>query len=340
MNLSSLNEKPNHLSKSADLLIDAQTVEIKGIEEISRELRNHKVKLAKMNAQTRLENYRQSYRMVKSGSSINNIQHKGSIYNYRQAVKALNSQTRLDSAPSLSISAPSSLLNGEVSELKKSRTKLVSRSLIDTDVDEVNGDFIHLRRVLDSATITQEEKHQNRVRMAREKILTEQIEKHNLNKMTILQPFEDTKILINIDKVPSRLLNSLLHKEHIAPRYFMPPIRAFGYFKKVVDESSLNGNTIGLTSSSGLIGSKSLRNLRSREHQHQQHNFTLETLKSLNESQYSNSAKSKANKKTSLSNNSGDDGNGNGKSKSSGNNESSVNFDLKVNMIAKDVSVR
>ena len=76
-------------------------------------------------------------------------------------------------------------------------------------------------------------RYKSRVQQARQKILHETNEKHNLNKMTILQPFEDTKILINIDNVSSKILNNLLNKQKTTPRYHMPPIRSYGYFKKV-----------------------------------------------------------------------------------------------------------
>ncbi len=76
-------------------------------------------------------------------------------------------------------------------------------------------------------------KHKVRVQHARDKILHERKIMANLNKMTILQPFEDTKILINIDNVSSKILNNLLNKQKTSPRYHMPPIRSYGYFKKV-----------------------------------------------------------------------------------------------------------
>ena len=79
-----------------------------------------------------------------------------------------------------------------------------------------------------------ESRHRSRVNQARDKILHGAREKANLNKMTILQPFEDTKILINIDNVSSKILNSLLNKTKTnTPRYYMPPIRSYGYFKRV-----------------------------------------------------------------------------------------------------------
>ena len=81
--------------------------------------------------------------------------------------------------------------------------------------------------------LAQNERRKKRNQHARDKI-NESNEKTNLNKMTILQPFEDTKILINIDKVSSKILNSLLNKQIAVPRYYMPPIKSVGYFKKVI----------------------------------------------------------------------------------------------------------
>jgi hypothetical protein len=71
------------------------------------------------------------------------------------------------------------------------------------------------------------------------------MERTNLNKMTILHPFEETKILINIDKAPTKLLNSLLNKQNVAPRYIIPPMRSFGYFKRVAP--GLNGIATSIT---------------------------------------------------------------------------------------------
>jgi len=92
-------------------------------------------------------------------------------------------------------------------------------------------------------------KHKVRVQHARDKILHERKIKANLNKMTILQPFEDTKILINIDNVSSKILNNLLNKQKTSPRYHMPPIRSYGYFKKVTTNVIDDGLERSLTGS-------------------------------------------------------------------------------------------
>jgi len=97
--------------------------------------------------------------------------------------------------------------------------------------------------------MSQNERRQKRNQHARDKILNDTNEKTNLNKMTILQPFEDTKILINIDKVSSKILNSLLNKQSAVPRYYMPPIKSVGYFKKVITNdpnSIMNAGLAGL----------------------------------------------------------------------------------------------
>lgn len=55
--------------------------------------------------------------------------------------------------------------------------------------------------------------------------------------MTILQPFEKTKILVNLDKVPSNVWSCLLTKS--SPRYLIPPVRPFGYFKTETSTSTV-----------------------------------------------------------------------------------------------------
>lgn len=101
-----------------------------------------------------------------------------------------------------------------------------------------SGSYLPL--YLSQQTPNAETRYRSRVNKARDKILHGCSEKANLNKMTILQPFEDTKILINIDNVSSKILNNLLNKQQTnTPRFYMPPIRSYGYFKKVttvVDE--------------------------------------------------------------------------------------------------------
>ena len=164
--------------------------------------------------------------------------------------------------------------------------------------------------VLQSRVMSPKSKYKLRIKQAREKILNETNEKENLNKMTILQPFEETKLVINIDKVPSKLLNNLLNKQSMAPRYIIPPARAFGYFKKVMSpfdtaqptqaQPLLNANNSNLNITTNTLNS---RTKSAKNNQHHAHTLTdqsksnhrqkvtkgdemgLESLKSLSEAQ-------------------------------------------------------
>ena len=85
-------------------------------------------------------------------------------------------------------------------------------------------------------------KQQQRIKEARGKIES-QNEKTNLNKLTIIQPFEDTKILINLNQIPSKALNTLFNcnsDQVQQPSYFIPPVKAFGFYtsKTSADNSS------------------------------------------------------------------------------------------------------
>lgn len=347
--------KPNHLSKSSDLLIDAQTVEIKKLDDISQEIKNRKTLLAKMDYnEESTRNVKYSYRMTKSSSSVTNNmppQHKGSIYNYRQAVKALNSMQRIGSAPTYTTSEHS---GNDDSESESGNNKLNSMSMVEqqqnAEMQEVDTlqqqqqEYERLKRVIYSASMSPEEKYKLRIKQAREKILYEQIEKQNLNKMTILQPFEDTKILININQVPSRFLNSLLNKHHIAPRYYIPPIRAFGYFKKVVTEPQVS-------QSSKPVKPKKLNAMPVVEPKPENHNFSLDTLKTLNEAYLQKEAsfvsnhtnKQSIGKLSSANINANNTINENATSTNNNNNNNSNsvnNFELKVEMVKKDVTVK
>jgi hypothetical protein len=306
-----------------DLSIDAQTVSIKGLDDISKEIKSRKQKLAKLE-----QSQSSIYRVVKSGG-LQKDPHHGTIYNYRQAVKAATqfykSHDNLSEAPfqvrsKTNIEHNSSCNFNDYFTNIHSRLKLANRnlnsdleSIVDanlhpnSDIDNISNvnDINHTQLLLNGVDagnreggksallytmpLTSEMRYQMRIKMAREKILNEQVEKTNLNKMTILQPFEDTKILINIDKVPSKILNSLLNKQHIAPRYYIPPIRAFGYFRKVVDTSKREGRaspTSSLSSSnvnkSNEQGKKGNRP-RSQSRPRSQRSIKYESLKSLSE---------------------------------------------------------
>ncbi|CAF0942871.1 unnamed protein product [Brachionus calyciflorus] len=300
LNDDELFKKPKHLSRSADLLIDAHNVDFKQLENLTSEIRNHKQKLAKLE----FKPYKQNSSKKRNKSPK---EHKGSIYNYRRAVKEIKSLVRFNSVESRRSLSPQEL---------RVESQLDNKDLISKD-HSIIREYQYLNTVFFSNNVSHEEKYKERIRQARDKILNEQIEKQNLNRMTILQPFEDTKILINIDQVPSGFLNSLLNKENNAPRYYMPPVRPFGYFKKVTDDKDYDKRFQSSKNSRNYMNRSELNELHA-----EQHNFNLESLKTINES--SNFFTNKDH--SILSNNY--------------QTNSSSNFDLKVNISKKDVSVK
>lgn len=54
--------------------------------------------------------------------------------------------------------------------------------------------------------------------------------------MTILQPFEQTKIVVNLDKAPAEMWSCLFKSSSTTsfqPRYMIPAVRPFGYLRNV-----------------------------------------------------------------------------------------------------------
>ena len=211
----------------------------KGIEEMSKEIKERKAKLAKMDLSSE-NSLKHIYRTVKSeevtpSQNLNDIEnldnhfnkHKGSIYNYRIASKAASKHSH----------APLDFENGEHLHTNSDND---SDSIIQKQQQNEAQRLMQARSMILFADdekeqlLKRQEQYKQRIANARSKILSDPTVKNNLNKMTILQPFEDTKILINIDKVPSKILNSLLNKQNTAPRYYIPPVRAFGYFRNVI----------------------------------------------------------------------------------------------------------
>ncbi len=85
--------------------------------------------------------------------------------------------------------------------------------------------------------VSHENESQNLSRGANKKTTLEEKsnskEKTNLNKMTLIQPFDETKILINLNSVSSEMLNNLVRKDRFNNIYYcIPPARAYGFFKK------------------------------------------------------------------------------------------------------------
>lgn len=296
--------RPKHLSKSADLLIDAHNVDLKSVDNMNNEIRKHKQKLAKLEFK--------SYIRPNSKKSKSSKEHKGSLYHYRKAVKEMKSMIRFNSAES----KPSSALVPVRGE-----SNIDAKDVISKD-HSIIKEYEYLNTVMFSNNITSEQKYQKRVKQARQKILHDQIERQNLNRMTILQPFEDTKILINIDQVPTGFLNSLLNKENYAPRYYMPPVRAFGYYKKIVnDNAEIDRRPSCNKKIKDTKNYNSLNKSELDDFQPDKHNFNLESLKSLNES-----SNYLFNRDHSIISNL--------------NATSSNNFDLKVDISKKNVSIK
>ena len=217
---------------------------------MSKEIKDRKAKLAKMDLNNE-SSLKHIYRTVRSSESteanpiINDIEnienhfnkHKGSIYNYRLASKVASKQ---------SASNRNNLYNNGENGDNDGEQHIHTNSDIDTDSIIQHQQQNEAQRLMQARSMIlfaddekeqltkRREQYKQRIANARSKILSDPAIKNNLNKMTILQPFEDTKILINIDKVPSKILNSLLNKQNTAPRYYMPPVRAFGYFRNVI----------------------------------------------------------------------------------------------------------
>jgi hypothetical protein len=213
-------------SKTTNLLVDAQNVTIKDLDDVNREIRNKKIKLARLENSL---NNNSIYRIVNSdGESENPLVHKGTVYNYRRTVKSVNNilskRHFLRSYDNVFFDDKS--VNSSQNEANRGR--IMNNNELDEEFYAERSSVLYSSNKMNS-----DSRYKQRIKEAREKILNEQTEKENLNKMTIIHPFEDTKILINIDKVPSKLLNNLLNKQNTAPRYVIPPMRAFGYFKRV-----------------------------------------------------------------------------------------------------------
>ena len=229
--------KSNKTEEEDKLEIDAQNLPLKNFDDFSKEMRNRKFVLAKFKDN-------QSYRAKYDDTPVVNQkhapqQHKGSIYNYQQAksnLRRMLEKENLDEIEKMHMFNEAQIFiqqnqentNFHMNSLNK---EFASESNLSNNKNEPT--------YILSNPISPDQKYQQRIQHARDKILAEQSEKTNLNKMTILNPFEDTKILINIDKVPSHVLNNLLNKQTKPSSYYMPPTRGFGYFKKVVTTSEI-----------------------------------------------------------------------------------------------------
>jgi hypothetical protein len=137
----------------------------------------------------------------------NRIQHKGSLFNYIKCKK--ENYTKL-------------LKHHHLSQEKWQTNVLENLKNEKNNISEMQL----------SLPIPRDTRHSDKINIARKKVHGSQKEKTKLNKLTVIQPFEDTKILINIDRVSSTVLNNLLRKENKSFYFVVPPIRPSNYFTK------------------------------------------------------------------------------------------------------------
>ena len=227
-----------------ELEINAQTVKLKDLNGMGQEIKRHKTNLAKSNIYNAiyLNCDEEAMQSNKTNSIQNNSKHVGkSVLNKHLAAKEADSDVESDENK-MHLNRHQSIDTQYSSNLVHQSILNIPPPLVEPPLAKLNEDssVFAAPNVYYSEVSTADERHKIRVQHARDKVLNETNDKANLNKMTILQPFEDTKILINIDNVSSKILNNLLNKQNTVPRYYMPPIRSFGYFKKVT--TSLQDN--------------------------------------------------------------------------------------------------
>lgn len=292
-------------TNNSDILlkINAQQAKIKELTEINNDIKEHKKQLASNNIDS--INLKHHYKTIESENTEDSKpkqqqqqqkqqqQHKGSIYNYRHQN---NNRKKYRNN------------NNEILETQITSKPIIQKSQVTLNNNQRDNSNIFYESTIHMKNCKQQfyneninnnmniikrnEKEKKRVENARDKILNETNEKINLNKMTILQPFEDTKILINIDKVSSKILNSLLNKHDVVPRYYMPPINSVGYFKRVLTNDPtvlINNNNVNLTNSAAAANSTVSYDHNLHHHINNQttttsrYNTKLESLKSLSE---------------------------------------------------------
>ncbi len=285
-------------TNNSDILlnINAQQAKIKELTQINNDIKEHKKQLASNNIDS--INLRHHYKTIESDDDTQDSkpkqqaqkqqqqqQYKGSIYNY----------TRNNNRKKYRNNNNNEILETQITSkpiVQKSQVTLNNNSNIFYESTTIHKQQYYNENINNNANIIRRnEKEKKRVKCARDKILNETNEKMNLNKMTILQPFEDTKILINIDKVSSKILNSLLNKHDVVPRYYMPPINSVGYFKRVLTNDPtvlINNNNVNLTNSAAAAAANSTVSYDHNLHHHinnqtSRYNTKLESLKSLSE---------------------------------------------------------
>ena len=259
--------KKTSSGSESSLLVDAQTVTIKNLNDISMELKKRKSNLAKMSNYDNYINNLHNYH-TQSQSLFKDNQNNAKIRNLLKSHKSMKSSTTKQNNQENDIDYH----NVDYEELVQSKNNqqdlavtsnthqhpnnINNNQPIVVPVSENNNDIVNHSAELNSPFQQQhqqhlvlDEKYKQRIKQAREKILQDHFEKTNLNKMTILHPFEETKILINIDKAPAKLLNSLLNKQSVAPRYIIPPMRSFGYFKRVINVNNNQNPALNIQSS-------------------------------------------------------------------------------------------
>jgi hypothetical protein len=128
-----------------------------------------------------------------------------------------------------------------LSHLATSHSLIKQEDLNNLTDESIINDFSNRKDVFLSSVFSRQSKQQARMQQAREKIENHS-EKANLNKLTVIQPFEDTKILINLNQIPPKALNTIFNfnSDQQQPSYFIPPVKAFGFYTSKTSDNSYN----------------------------------------------------------------------------------------------------
>jgi hypothetical protein len=94
---------------------------------------------------------------------------------------------------------------------------------------------------------TAQSKREKRIQDARAKIKQKKVDKKNLNKMTLIAPFETPIVLVDLKKIPNHLFHAITRQHELAPpRYHIPPINAYGNLTTV--HANFNNNFVSHSS--------------------------------------------------------------------------------------------
>jgi hypothetical protein len=219
-------------SGSTGIFVNAKSIQIMSLEE--------------------LNGCRNRNRFVKPNSSRN--QHKGTIHNYRnlkrtlckieksksdaskQIATASNRDNRAFPTAIISIHEKQPSLRGEhfgLANRKEFILEPCKNDLLNENEMQISNAFLLTKRSGGGG-----DKPVHPVNVAS---VTTKSERAHLNKITVLQPFEETKIFINVDQASSPLLNKLLNTN--STKFHMPSANASAYFKVFKENSKRVANT-------------------------------------------------------------------------------------------------